>query len=700
MSQHKEVTPFGQFLAILLTNQVTQQSMAGVAKWHSNLIEHVVSNSLWLVIIKTAKNLGLPVNTPEQVEQITKFHLDRLINLGLLIVHGSPEKAAEAFQVSVIDVVERALQLGLKPDCPVSPDAWTALKKGEDGIFALHAKQTKQKSSDLPSNVWQLPSAMFFAELLKAVSELRDEFSQLKKKMTKGNRVQGHANATYLELHYNSALDCLFRYVNDLDLESPQNMQEFLVGSSTFTEMGLENILSFEQRFQIITAAKQTLQRALVLQNIFRSLDVAQDLNKVPDIILSKEPSPWIAGDVISVAAETHWTNNHLFLCVMGITDRFHLKSPSELVEARQKVKANPEEVAQNLMTRFETNLDSEQRNILYKHFLGKAQHDVFPLEDVFVHHTLENTVNVSASDADIFCTGMPVNVIPKSIRESPEEFVFFCETEIFPKINWEKIDSQTFMEYFRAGTLPLDLLLRGLKLADKATKTEVSRLLPAENISLGDFRLLVKNRLLSPKFLLHSDDWRELDAITIEDNLEEIIEGICESSKIDSNWLKKLVTLVNKTDASLTKEILCEPDFVDTLYMILQEGVFNTTENMSLTQDMLKNFACHFSRDLWVRSVLAVYLPLRMADADLILNPIIEDEDDDEPDTTELFEWTDPKGMEKMHFNALKSVGDPAQILKEYSEEEIYRWACQYPKLSLPYDWEEYVARRDYILS
>lgn len=697
MSQHKEVTPFGQFLAILLTNQATQQSMAGVAKWHSNLIEHIVSNGLWLVIIKTAKNLNKSINTPEQIEYITKFHLDRLINLGLLLVHGSPEKAAKAFQTSVIDVVERALQLGLKPDCPVPPDAWIALKKGDNGVFALHAKQTKQKNSDLPSNVWQLPSAMFFAELLKAVSELQKEFFELEEKLTKGNRVQGHANATYLELHYNSALGYLFRYVNDLDLESPQAMQEFLVGSSTLTKMDLENILNFEQRFQRITAAKQTLQRAWVLQNVFRSLNVAEDLNRVPDIILSKESSSWLNEYKIDVAAEKHWTNNHLLLCAMGITDRFHLKSPSELVEAQQKVKANPEEVAQNLLARFETSLNSEQRKVLYEHFLDKARRGEFLLEDVFVHHTLENTVNVSAKDADVFCSGLPsAGVIPNDIRESPEEFETFCETKIFPKIDWEKISSQTFMEYFRAGTLPFDLLLRGLKLANKTTKTEVSALLPDETFSKRDFRALVKNRLLSPMFLLHSNDWHELDAITIEDNLEEIVEDLCRSRTNDSNWLKKLVTLVNKTDDSLTRDIFCEPDFVNTLYMILQEGVFSTTENMNLTQEMLDKFARHFSCDLWIRSVLTIYLCYRMDIAHALTTEVSED---DEPDTLELFEWTDLKGLEDIHFNALKSVGDPEQILEEYSEAEIYRWASQYPVLAPLYEWEEHVARRNDIL-
>jgi hypothetical protein len=133
-------TPFEEFVAALLQRRtLTQTSMSGSAIWTGFPVEQVLADGFWLILLKVAKKFRLPHQTELHVEALTP-RIGHWINAGLLLVHGSPEAGAAAFETTVIDAVE-------------------AHPAGHDEA-AVNAAE-----------VWQVSCGKYFAALLKASDE-------------------------------------------------------------------------------------------------------------------------------------------------------------------------------------------------------------------------------------------------------------------------------------------------------------------------------------------------------------------------------------------------------------------------------------------------------------------------------------------------------------------------------------------------
>ncbi len=175
MSVPRHLSPLGQMIVILEQvknfgeSSVLEQvrTCFGLVHWNRIPIRHLLGDATPLVLDAIAKRFDRRMQTP--TEAMTVAHaVDARLNFGLLLLHGSPEEAAKAFETQVLAVLTRAVLLGYRPGMTLTDLAWQALSRNATGVAV--GEIGKQSVANLPGNLasfWRRPAYLFLAASMK-----------------------------------------------------------------------------------------------------------------------------------------------------------------------------------------------------------------------------------------------------------------------------------------------------------------------------------------------------------------------------------------------------------------------------------------------------------------------------------------------------------------------------------------------------
>src|SRR3989339_327094 len=102
-AQVEHGTVFEAFMATLYSmyKKVSTPVLSGGGSLNDMPIDAVIASGLWVIIQKVAQLIGMDLTTQSVVEKVSA-RVDRLVSAGILLVHGSAEEAAKAFDRDVL----------------------------------------------------------------------------------------------------------------------------------------------------------------------------------------------------------------------------------------------------------------------------------------------------------------------------------------------------------------------------------------------------------------------------------------------------------------------------------------------------------------------------------------------------------------------------------------------------------------------
>lgn len=182
-----EDTVFGRFLlAIKAGQRIEQPLMGGQVIWCDEPVELIALSGLWVIMHKLAGLNGESITTQVQASVLAE-RVNRLVSAGIVLVHETPEAAAEAFRTQVILLTRRAHTLGYRPGMNLPVSAWTHLLSSNEGGFI---RALPKIEGDKPASLigyWQVPSTLFFAGLVRAARDLRTRLRSQGRELLEGN---------------------------------------------------------------------------------------------------------------------------------------------------------------------------------------------------------------------------------------------------------------------------------------------------------------------------------------------------------------------------------------------------------------------------------------------------------------------------------------------------------------------------------
>ncbi|HEY3489844.1 MAG TPA: hypothetical protein VGK27_06960 [Candidatus Deferrimicrobiaceae bacterium] len=171
---------FGQLLELLslhLDRPNVSQGGSPVGFWHEFPVEEAVANGLLIVILDFARKEGRTVETSDEVVAIAK-RVDTLINAGLSVGYIDARAAAAAFVRTVVTAVERAVQLGFRPDDPPSVPVWKEIMAGK-AVAPPPRRAAASRGTVDHAAVGEIgpflgrPAALFFVRLINGATRHR-----------------------------------------------------------------------------------------------------------------------------------------------------------------------------------------------------------------------------------------------------------------------------------------------------------------------------------------------------------------------------------------------------------------------------------------------------------------------------------------------------------------------------------------------
>lgn len=169
---------FGRFLSSLMVLFASSQRLSISVQLVGFPVLEAVSAGLAILCQKLSEKLGLPLGTESQWENMAA-RVDRLVSIGMEAKYETPEKAAEAFVAAVVNSVIKGQNVPREPK----------------GLYAFFFQM----------------STNFFAQCIAAASQLRREIEAAEKEFEEGNMFQGFA-LVHVEFQ-----EIFGKYIDELD---------------------------------------------------------------------------------------------------------------------------------------------------------------------------------------------------------------------------------------------------------------------------------------------------------------------------------------------------------------------------------------------------------------------------------------------------------------------------------------------------
>ncbi len=162
------ISPFGAMIADLEARaSQTGHTHFGRVTWSALPVRHLLADAAALIIDAVGKRSEMRLGTQTDAEHIAEA-TDARLNVGVLLLYGTPQSAADAFELQVFGAFNRAIKVGYRPGMILTDDAWRALMRGASGMAVQELKsQTPSGEQGDLATFWCRPAYLFLAACVK-----------------------------------------------------------------------------------------------------------------------------------------------------------------------------------------------------------------------------------------------------------------------------------------------------------------------------------------------------------------------------------------------------------------------------------------------------------------------------------------------------------------------------------------------------
>jgi hypothetical protein len=454
-------TPFQAFMAALQARQTqgSQRSMQS-AVWGAVPIERLLADATWALLTAVAGKIGTTLSTRKEVRSLAQ-RTDRLVGVGLLLVHGTPEAAAEAFDRQVIGAINSAVKCGYRPGQELSRPAWKALGQGQTMLASSELRSQKSKPYGALSSLWTTPGYLFFAECFKAARELHDDLSARLERFTRLNEV-GHglpASTNYTEADH---LQDVLAAIRSLDVLEEYEYVLKHGGKGP-------NLLSNEQ--QVLAAEQKMTGWELDLATLRA---IPMNFEYWPETVKNQDDP-----------LEERWVRSRTLCSAVG--EPADCVSSSELYE--KAARAAQSMSAEVLIDRMVADVKrrgtvwSEAQEACFRKMAAKQVQEVQnnPVTVVQVESVAQALIDVDLDDLQIDAKAAKevaddhfpaINEL--LTKESKAKVRRFLQRQVLSQIDWATINWEDVHGFFVHEVIPTDLLMEKVKLMSKPYQREL----------------------------------------------------------------------------------------------------------------------------------------------------------------------------------------------------------------------------------
>lgn len=613
-------SPFGEFLQAL-HRKFGHESVtnAGHCHWTSFPLHETIAHGLWVVMLRTADKLQLPLDTKDDVVRTMAPRIDRMINLGIILEYGGAEAAAKAFENKVVAEIAQA------------------------------AKSLPQGQSAMLQDIVQLPAARFFAELIRFTTAYREQLLEVRATLASRDR-------------HRCGLKILSRDT---------------IATAT-RHLTLQDDSDWEPDWESVAAELEALNGNIRLQGVLAKMPVKQteyQLQLQAERAQENPPSietDWLNTELLLAAANLP---NRGFIdvieeyskCVKALrrmTDETLSKRFFKRLGAnRVSLTAHETDTLKNLVTERIRHLRVHSERFS----LESAPNIIFCLD--LRSPALDET---TALDLALYHAG--------NRGEEHKALDEVVGRHLAAKIPWAELTAHKIKYIAQNKVVPPEEIAKGIGMMRQDQRRKATKYLLEtfeKRLDPKTLDVLTRTGLMKITLIFLSNNMARLPKRVLEDNLPRTIR--LSNDRKDPIHQRMDVTrlfmrMIAQLDSEAVRQILDDPTLRDPMVSMVENdfwlnGTFGSKHNPKLVRRFLKKVG----EDLWRHYVMACELTLResaygespevILKEKIFLPPWEELEDDD----IHWFRPSEAMGLSKAHARVL--------LKTTFTEDKIFLW-------------------------
>lgn len=549
-------SPFAEFMSELLGNSVQPKStMLGEAVWSEPSYTMIVSHGLWKIFEQVAETRKELLSTESRVAGIARI-VDYLVNIGIMLVHKSPLRAATAFKEQVIA---------------------TQLAQLRRGCNTLDVSM---------SDAWRLAAASFFAPLIKAAQEYGRDLVQQAELVQSKNLLRTNG----------ALLDGGLPFVEEWPIGRIRELGALLSISVDLSRLDLE-LKYFVDVCSFLMKAKQTLNSAYATITLFQEF---------------KFISRTFPADAFStiVSIEDGLISTQILLAALGTENQNYLRAPmyapaiqalalfsdKEMVSRtykriasqmprlnteKQKLLSDLIQTSLANMRLFEAELKPSYSSAL---FLVYQPGDFALNPEIALDNAAHGQVSVASSKA-------PVSAKKRALFKK----------QLARSINWQKLTMQEFCEILERESLqPVDLVDGIAGMSRELQTGAIATFLASEQCNQESMTRLIKRCLIIPDaaFILEYVQYMP------QHILKETFESELMSAKDITKLLALAIHMMPEIAKTIFKKETTRIQLIEVVSDLINDGQVNKKDRAALKHIL--------GAELWTHLVLAADVQMR----------------------------------------------------------------------------------------
>ncbi len=599
-------TPFQAFLAALEERQThgVLRSMHS-AIWSAVPIERLLVDAGWTLASLVAGKLGLTFSTHKEVRLAAQL-TDQMVNVGLMLVHGTPEAAAEAFEVKVIGAINLALANGYRPGHTLSKVAWRALGVGQTAAVRNELRGQKVQAFSALTSLWTMPSFLFLFDCYKASRDLCDDLAGRLATFKRRNMIPTGRLLGSEKFDQN-----ILPYVDDSNVVAEAIAYLDIAGTYLDVDRSPEYRVRKGKIDEVLVASSAMEQMELRLSTLLAVPVDFSALSSEALISATSMEASWVRGQVLCAVA------GHRGESLPGV-----MLGKAVKVAKLTSIKKLVDQTVNAILERG-TKWTVEQVNCFSELCMYQAREVHLSSIDSGVESSQESMTVVSLDSIkitsekalEILLDGdQAINGVLDQMSNS--EARAFLKKKILPKIDWLRFTAEQVADVINYKRVPLDMLLDGVAKMDAKERAEAVRSLLHDQIDPEDGLMteLAKRGMLV------------VDQDLVQAHAEEI------PSDLMFNWLMadlervKLLGVgmrfraISRLKKSHLQQLMRIPAMrlpvVDMVSVLIRASARHDHE---IEDSKLNDLQLLFGRDLWREYVVAALVYDRISELGLV---------------------------------------------------------------------------------
>ncbi len=615
------VSPFRVFLQTLLAKYGRASvTNAGHAQWYAFPIQEAVASGLWVVILKTAQKLNLPLDTKSHVVENVAPRVDRMVNAGMALVYGDGRKAAEAFELEVVSPV------------------FTAAKAMPEGQVTLL------------QDLLQMPTAQFFANLIRQATSYRKHMLAAVGMLKAGN------------VHPSG-----LRVLDEIEARNAQIYTHCL---------RLENAdLTLDSSWETVARELDSLKAKIQIQRILLKMPARHTGTQLHMSMENPVPltvqTHWLNTELLLAAAN---------LPNRGHVDV--IAEYRKCVKAIRRT--SDATLAKRFFGRLEASgvrLSDEERGLLNEMVRTYAASlrslpERFPLDfpPAILYRLDAKNPHI---DSDMALALALLREGPKLPIDETEDVGRYWAS----KVEWRLLKTRDIVTMLGNGVVPSDAIARGIAhMPREEQPAAVKALIDSFNQKIDSRTLetLVENRLkkITPIFI--RNNLSRLPREVLAKHLPDIVSRCVDPNDPNRKRfdLERLIArMANRLPRKQVREILGAAELRQTMVAIILEAFYEDASRIhhGVSDKKFRRFLGKIGNDLWRRYMLAAELSLRQSTYRATLPEISKDK-------LYLPPWEDLEDCEYVDFKPSEVFGTSPEEARRllrgpYTEDKIFLW-------------------------